>query len=133
MIDVQAELYTIGRNAVLEQFPDAVLSSTETLKPVRFPYVSIIEEDNSVYKRTSDSRKIENHARLMIQVDCYTTGDRKQQVARSIMGIIDETYGNIGLRREMLFPTINYNDTSIYRMTARYTCVVSDKKEIYRG
>ena len=31
MIDVQAELYTIGRKAVLEQYPEVELSSTLTL------------------------------------------------------------------------------------------------------
>lgn len=133
MIDVQAELYTIGRKAVIEEYPDAELSSTQTLKPVRFPYVSIIEIENSVYRRTSDSRAIENHARIGLQVDVYTTGDRKQQEARNIMAIIDNAYGNIGLRRIMLYPTNNYNDTSVFRMTARYECVVSTNKEIYRG
>ena len=132
MIDVQAELYTIGRKAVLEQYPEVELSSTLTLKPTKFPYVSIIEEDNAVFKRTSDSKRLENHARIMLQVDVYTTGNRKQQEARAIIGVIDETYGNIGLRRTMLSPTLNYNDTSVYRMTARYECIVSKDKEIYR-
>lgn len=133
MIDVQAEIYTIGRNAVLDKYPDVELSSTLTLKPSRFPYVSIIEEDNSVYASTSDSRKIENHARIMIQVDVYATGDRKQQIARDIMSIIDTAYGNIGLRRIMLYPTTNYNDTSVFRMTGRYSFVVDENKNIYRG
>ena len=132
MVDVQAELYTIGRNVVLDKYPNAELSSTYTLKPTRFPYVSIIEQDNRVYRATSDSDDLENHAEIMLEVTVYTTGDRKQQVCREIIGEIDKEYGKIGLQRMSLNPVTNYNDTQIYRMVARYRAVISKNKEIYR-
>lgn len=132
MIDVQAELYTIGRKAVLDKYPNAELSSTLTLKPERFPYVSIIEQDNRVYGATRDSKSLENHAEIMLEVTVYTTGERKQQECRAIIGEIDKEYGKIGLQRMMLNPVTNYNDTQIYRMIARYRAVISKNKEIYR-
>lgn len=132
MIDVQAELYTIGRQAVLDKFPNAELSSVFTLKPTRFPYVSIIEQDNRVYGATRDSANIENHAEIMLEVTVYTTGDKKQQECRAIIAEIDKEYGKIGLQRMMLNPVTNYNDTQIYRMIARYRAVISKNKEIYR-
>lgn len=132
MIDVQAELYTIGRQAVLDKFPNAELSSTVTLKPTRYPYVAIVEQDNRVYRATSDSESLENHAEIMLEVTVYTTGERKQQECRAIMGEIDKEYGKIGLQRMMLNPVTNYNDTQVYRMIARYRAVISKNKEIYR-
>jgi len=132
MIDVQAELYTIGREAILTEHSNVTMSSTVTLKPSDFPFVSIVEEDNAVYKRTSDSARIENHAEVMIEVNVYTTGNSKQQDARSIMATLDKKYGDIGLQRMMLSPVPNYNDTTIYRLIARYRGIISTKKEIYR-
>ena len=132
MIDVQAELYTIGRQAILEEHKEVTLSSTTTLKPTSFPFVSIVEKDNAVYARTRDSRNIENHAEIMIEVNVYTTGDNKQQYARSIMATLDAKYGAIGLQRMMMNPIPNYNDTTIYRLIARYRGIISTNKEIYR-
>lgn len=132
MIDVFAELYTIGRNAVIEEYPNAEVSSTQTLKPTHFPYTSIIEGDNSVYSPTRDSARMENHAQIMLEVQVYTTGDSKQTDCRAIIGVIDRVYGNIGLQRIMMSPVTNYNDTTKYRMVARYTGIISRNKEIYR-
>lgn len=132
MIDVQPELYTIARNALLEKVPTAETSSTYTLKPSHFPFASIEESDNSVYRRTSDSADIENHAEIMIEINTYAVGDDKMRVCRDMMGAIDEAYGKIGLQRIAMLPVINYSDTSVYRLTARYRGIISKNKEIYR-
>lgn len=132
MIDVQAELYTIGRQAIVEAFPDVEVSSTAVLKPEHIPFVTIIEQDNSTFYRTSDSENIENHAEVMIEVQAWTEGNDKQSKCRSIMNVIDEAYGKIGLRRLMLSPVTNYNETQLYRMVARYRAVISKEKQIYR-
>ena len=132
MIDVQAELYTIGRGAVKAVYPDVEVSSTYNLAPSEFPFVSIVEGDNSVYRQTMDSARIENHANIMLEVNVYTTGDNKQSMARSIMAVLDEKYGVIGLERMMMNPITNFNDTTVYRIVARYRGIISTKKEIYR-
>ena len=132
MIDVQAELYTIGRNAVIAEYPDAEVSAATLLQPSKFPCVSIVEASNKVFRQTSDSARIENHAEIMIEVNVFATGDRKQQDCRAIMNVIDTKYGNIGLERIMMYPIDNFNDTTVYRMVARYRGVISVNKEIYR-
>ena len=132
MIDVQAELYTIGREAILTQYPKTEVSSTYTLQPTKFPFVSIIEGDNAVYKATSDSARLENHASIMIEVNIYTTGDSKQSLARGIMAALDSKYSGLGLERIMMNPITNYNDTTVYRIVARYRGIISTNKQIYR-
>ena len=132
MIDVQSELYTIGREAIITDYPETEVSSTYNLQPSKFPFASIVEIDNSVYTPTSDSARVENHANITLEVQIYTTGANKQSEARGILSSLDEKYGGIGLTRMMSSPVTNLNDTNVYRLVARYRGIISINKEIYR-
>lgn len=132
MIDVQSEIYTIGRDAILTDYPETEISSTYNLQPSKFPFASIVEIDNSVYTPTSDSARVENHANITIEVNVYATGNDRQSKARGILSSLDKKFGGIGLTRMMSNPVTNLYDANVYRIVARYRGIISTNKEIYR-
>lgn len=101
--------------------------------PATFPHVSIIEADNSVYIKTQDSGSIENHSSLMYEVNIYSnkkTGKRTE--CKAIFAALDEVFAKLGFTRTMGQYVPNMADLKIYRMTGRYTAVVSKDRMIYR-
>lgn len=105
----------------------------ETIKtPSKFPCVTLVERDNSVHLQSQDEN-IENHAKLMYEVNVYSnkiTG-RKTEV-RTIMAIVDKAFSDIGFTRLFMQPIDNLEDSTIYRITARYSAVADNHNNIYR-
>lgn len=133
MINVENDIFSFVAEDVREKFPEAFVTGEYVKTPPRFPALSIVEMDNSVYQRTRSSDRVENHAELMYQVDGYSnkTSGKKSE-CRAIMAAADEQFAKLGFTRTMMQPIPNIDDATIYRMTARYTAVVSRDKTIFR-
>lgn len=132
MIDVEPMILTRVTKKVHSKFPEASISGEEVRSPSEFPFVSIVEADNYTYENTVDSGANENHAVLMYEVDVYsnkTTG--KKAECKAISALVDEEMLSIGFTRTMKNPIKN-EDTTVYRIKARYTAVVSEEKIFYR-
>ena len=101
--------------------------------PSSFPCVSLVEMDNTAYRKTQTSDSVENHAEVMFELNTYSnkTNGRKAE-CRAIMVFLDSVMGSLGFTRMMMKPIPNLNDATIYRMVARYKAVVSNDKKIYR-
>ena len=133
MIDIENEVYSRLSALIREQFPDVFVTGEYTSAPSNFPAVSIIESDNRTSDTHSDSSVKEKFANVMYEVNCYSnlkTGKKVQ--CRRIMGIICSEMAAMGFRRTALTPIPNMNDSTIYRMTARFTGVADEHKTIYR-
>lgn len=133
MINIENDVFNHVAIPVREQFPDSFVTSEYVKIPPRFPALSIVEMDNSVYQRTRSSDRIENHAEVMYQVDGYsnkTVG--KKSECRALMAAADEQFAKLGFTRTMLKPVPNIDNATIYRITARYVAVVSKDKTIFR-
>lgn len=99
-------------------------SSTPEKPPTKFPVVTIVEADNSVYKRMRTTN-IENAASLMYEVNVFSNkSGYKKSEAKAIMDTIDEQFAALGFTRTMCNPVSNLQDATIYRMVARYEGVV---------
>lgn len=133
MINVENDIFSFVAADVREKFPEAFVTGEYVKTPPRFPALSIVEMDNSVYQRTRSSDRVENHAELMYQVDGYSnkTSGKKSE-CRALMAAADEQFAKLGFTRTMMQPIPNIDDATIYRMTARYTAVVSKDKTIFR-
>ena len=133
MINVENEIFDIVSKAVRENCPSAFISSEYIRTPSKFPFVSLIEMSNTAYDRTQTNGSLENHASLMYEVNIYSnkTSGKKSE-CKAIASLIDNELAALGFSRTMLQPIPNMDDATIYRMTGRYTAVVSKDKKLYR-
>lgn len=133
MIDVENEIFSKVAESVKAVYPTVFMSGEYVRTPSKFPFVSLIEMSNTAYDRTQSSAGLENHASLMYEVNVYSnkTSGKKSE-CKAIAALIDEALATLGFSRTMLQPIPNMDDATIYRMTGRYTAVISKDKKLYR-
>lgn len=133
MIDIESEIFDIVSKSVREKYPKIYMTGEYIATPPSFPCVSLVEIDNQMYQKTQDSGRIENHVELLYEVNVYSnkTSGKKSE-CKAIIALMDYKMQSLGFTRTFLNPIPNENDTTIYRMIARYKAVVSKDKVIYR-
>ena len=133
MINIENEIFTIVANAVRSVYPDIYMVGEYVKIPSKFPCVSLIEMDNSVYDKTQTTDKLENHVSVMYELDVYSnkTSGKKSE-CKDIVALVDKEMSALGFSRTMLQPIPNLDDATIYRMKGRYMAVVSENKTIFR-
>ena len=133
MIDCENEIFDTIAKAVRNAYPSVFVSGEYVKAPSKFPFVSLIEMSNTAYERTQSSGGVENHASLMYEVNVYSnkTSGKKRE-CKAIATLIDNELAALGFSRTMLQPIPNMDDATIYRMTGRYTAVISKDKKLYR-
>ena len=133
MIDYENEIFSIVAKAVRSAYPSVSIKSEYVRVPSEFPFVSLIEMSNVAYDRTQTSSGLENHASVMYEVNIYSnkTSGKKRE-CKAIAALIDNELATLGFSRTMLQPIPNMDDATIYRMTGRYTAVISKDKKLYR-
>ena len=133
MINVEQEIFNIIAKAVRNAYPKAYVIGEYVKAPSKFPCISIVEIDNTVYDRTQTSGSLENHADVSYEVNIYSNKiSGKKSECKSIASLIDNEFATLGFSRTMLQPIPNIDDATIYRMTGRYRGVVSKDNVIYR-
>jgi hypothetical protein len=133
MIDCEREVFSAVADAVRGAYPTAFVSGENIRTPPKFPFVSLIEMSNVAYDRTQTSGGLENHASVMYEVNIYSNKQSgKKSECKAIAALIDNELATLGFSRTMLQPIPNMDDATIYRMTGRYTAVISKEKTLYR-
>ena len=133
MIDVENEIFDTVSKSVREKYPSVFISGEYVRTPSKFPFVSLIEMSNTAYDRTQTSGSVENHASLMYEVNVYSNKNSgKKSECKAIATLIDNELATLGFSRTMLQPIPNMDDATIYRMTGRYTAVISKDTKLYR-
>lgn len=132
MIDIENRIFNEVYNAVIAEYPNAKIESTLNLDPAEFPFVSVAETDNSTLTSTIDSNSYENHATLAYDVNVYSNkrAGRKAE-AKAIFNIVDNVLIEWGFARLLVNP-YTQDDSTKYRIMARYGAVVSKNGIIYR-
>jgi hypothetical protein len=133
MIDCENEIFNKVAESVKAVYPSVFISGEYIRTPSKFPFVSLIEMSNTAYDRTQSSGSLENHASLMYEVNIYSNKKSgKKSECKAIATLIDNELATLGFSRTMLQPIPNMDDATIYRITGRYTAVISKDKAIYR-
>lgn len=133
MINVENEIFDIVANAVRKVYPDSYIIGEYVKSPPKFPCISLVEMDNSVYTRTQTDSSVENHAELMYELNVYSNKKSgKKSECKAITSLIDNELAALGFSRSMLQPIPNLDDATIYRMVGRYRAVVSKDNTIFR-
>lgn len=132
MIDIEKLVYTPIADALRKRFKGIAVSGEYVNAPPKFPYVSIIEQDNYTSANRLDSSDREKFSTLMYEVNVYSDkAGSKKAVCREIMGVIDEMLCKRNFIRLSLSPVPNMENGTIYRLTARYRAE-TDGETIYR-
>ena len=132
MINIENEVFDKIARAIKVEYPKAHIVGEYVKSPPRFPSISIVEIDNSVYERTQ-SNTIENHADVTYEVNIYSNKESgKKSECKAIATLIDNEFATLGFSRTMLQPIPNGDDATIYRMVGKYRAVVSKNKDIFR-
>lgn len=132
MIDIERQVYTPIAEALRKQFKGITVSGEYVNAPSKFPYVSIIEQDNYTTASHLDSGDEERFATVMYEVNVYSDkAGSKKTVCREIMGFIDKMLYARNFTRISLSPVPNLENGTIYRLNARYRAE-TDGKNIYR-
>jgi hypothetical protein len=130
MIDIENMLFTKVKN----DLPDTVkMGNSYENVPSKFPYVSLEVVDNTVYTPFIDSARVENAVDIMVEVNVYSnkTSGKKTE-CKKVMANVDSTLSTLGLTRTFCQPIPNFEDATIYRITARYRAIVDKNLNIYR-
>lgn len=132
MIDVENLVIDTVSKAIKADstYANTEVSSEYTDTPASFPFVSVIEEDNSTYQKTQDNDLKEHHTKVMYEVNVFsnkTVG--KKTEAKKIMEIVDSALQNIKFTRTFKNAIPN-KDKTIYRIVARYEAVIGEGQTI---
>lgn len=132
MIDVESQIYTPIAEALRGAFPGISVSGEYVPAPSKFPYVSIVEQDNYTTEAHMDSSEQERFTTLMYEVNVYSNkSPGKKSVCRSVMNTIDKLMYGMNFRRISLSPVPNMENATIYRLVARYRAE-TDGTNLYR-
>lgn len=131
MIDIENQLYTNIKRHIESKFQNILISGEPMLTIPQFPYVQIVQEDNSEDLTTRTNR--ENFSNLMYEVDIYSNkASGKKTECKNILKEVNLKFQEMGFQREMARPLLNLADNTIYRIKARYVGKVGRDKTIYR-
>ena len=125
MIDAETEIFSEISTVLRETYSSIFVTGEYVSSPSSFPCVSIVEEDNQVWKNTRDSSNDEVHVQVIYEVNVYSnkTSGKKSQ-CKEILALIDSEMQDMGFTRTSSGPVANEDDTSIYRMNARYRALI---------
>lgn len=131
MIDIEPQVFTAVKEALLTKFPTITVEGVLTNRPASFPSVSIEEADNFVVTGTSDSGNVENHASVMYEFNMFSNNKAtRKSECKAISAVIDETMNGLGFVRITHQP-LTFDSTQPYRIVSRYVAVVSANEIIY--
>ena len=132
MIDIENQVFQALYEPLVEKFDGIFVSGEYVPTPSTFPFVSVMQQDCYDLQSTQDSASMENHVVVMYEVNVYSnlkTGKKSQ--CKAIFSAIDDVFHRLNFTKQSLNVVPNINNATIYRMTGRYTAIVSKAEVIY--
>lgn len=119
MIDCENEVYSKIATVLRSEFPGIDVTGDVVNVPSAFPHVSIVQADSSMAPAFTGMEK--EMADLMYEVNVYSNkaGSKKTE-CKQIMALISDAFFGMNFRRMNLTPVDNRDETTIYRLTARF-------------
>lgn len=133
MIDVEIDIFDQVATAILEEYPEAYISSEYVEAPPQFPAVSIVESHNITNQSTEDSSLDENASILTYSVNIYSNSAiSAKQDCKGILNVLNDKMHRLNMTRTMCSVVDNARDPTVYRMSATYMAVVDKHNRLYR-
>lgn len=121
MIDVENLVVDSVTRVVKSVYPEATIKSATQDVPPAFPFVSILEADNTSYQKTQDNENYDHHVELMYEVNVYSNkkNGRKTE-AKRILSLVDDVLQEMKFTRITKLPI---ETKSYFRYVARYKVI----------
>lgn len=124
MIDVEADIYSMAAEAVLERFPDAYVSGEHVSAPPMFPALFLEQSLSAELESARDSSREENANALTWTASVYSNSRSGAKAeCKAILEIVDAQMRRANMTRLSAQPIDNAADPSIYRMVGRWSGV----------
>lgn len=121
MITIENKVVDAIVTELATAYPTAKVGSEYTRTVSKFPYVEVVEMDNSVLQRASYLSQIEVMAQLTYEINIFSNKkDGRKAECKAIAEIVDGVMESLGFYRIMLNQVLNYEDATIYRMVGRW-------------
>lgn len=131
MIDIESQIYSPIRTALVNAYDGIFVTSEPTATSAKFPAVSIVQQDNYMSINKLDNSGAERFATIMFQVDVYSNkASGKKSQCKEIMNVVDTMLFALNFTRLSLTPIPMAND-GYYRLSARYRAE-TDGTNLYR-
>ena len=131
MIDCESTIFQMCADAFRAEYPNGFITPEYVAQPPMFPAVMVQTMSNTIVQRAVDNGSVENAANVMVQVDIYSNRNSgKKAQAKAIAELIDEQLKSRRFERTHMNPVPNFNDATIYRITARYERQITDQETI---
>lgn len=124
MIDIESYVFTYVRSDLLASFTNIDVSSEYNDNPAAFPHVCIEMTENTTNAASMTAQQREFASEQTFTVNIYTINATRKSDAKAIASVVDESLSRLGFRRAQFLRTPNA-DRNIYRLTMRYTGIVS--------
>ncbi len=128
IIDITNEI----TDRLITDFPEIVILTAYPEVQKEFPCVIVEELSNDANQLTKDTSGYK-HSLVGIAIEIFTVGadrmSKAKEIRKDIDAIISDEYGMLRITDR---PTPNM-DTDIYRYTMRFTGLVDENREIFRG
>ena len=132
MIDCENEVYTRIATLLRKRFPGIDISSEYVNSPSSFPHVSIVQSDCYPVPGKQDTSLKDNMEVVRFDIDIYSNKtEGKKTECKTIAKAIDDLLYSMNFTRASMTPVPNMEDSTIYRIVARYR-VATDGKYFYR-
>lgn len=132
MVDIESQIFTALAEEIRKKFKGAMVSGEYVAAPSKFPYVSIVEQDNYISPENMDTSDEERFASVLYEVNVYSNKvSGKKTECRKIMELVDRMLYRMNFTRISMTPVPNMENATIYRLVARYTAK-TDGNTIYR-
>ncbi|MCM1276059.1 MAG: hypothetical protein NC299_11970 [Lachnospiraceae bacterium] len=134
MLDFSKQVFSRLTLHLRGSFPKIYTSRNENTSPPKFPAATIVQKNNVNYKWSIDSSSLENHVKVMFQIDIYTNDKdelERMELAESIRDETSDFMLGLGFNRTMCEPIPNVQDLSIYRISMRFEGVIGRDAIVY--
>jgi len=130
MIDFEVKIFNQVYNAAASLCANKKFVSTAIVDPpAAFPAASLVEMSNTTVKAAQSSTPVENRARIMYQLDVYATTKAK---CKEVYAAADGAMIAMNFTRISGDYINNFDNTKVFRYTARYEAEIDPEGNIYR-
>ena len=127
MVDIENLIITKVNTALTplkQTYPTLKVTNDYVETSATFPLVTVVESDNYTHLATQDADLEDHSVNVAYEINVYANDTNMKSTAKRIAAAVDAEMLNNLFTRTFMGKTPNV-DRTIYRITMRYTAVVS--------
>ena len=129
MIDYEVNIFDQVYQAIAPLCAKGKVTSIFVPSPSAFPAASLYELNNITVRERQSSTPIENFSLVTYQLDCYAKTKAK---CKEVYKVADDRMIALGFTRTSGTYLDNFDNTNVFRYTARYAAEIDRNGVIYR-